>query len=91
MLATHTPGPWKVGGDGMTIYTDAAFDFKPMVASTSVPDLNLADCRANARLIAAAPALLAALDGLCNTGTKLPPPEAWKAARAALAAARGAA
>lgn len=49
-----TPGPWKLGGDGMSIFTDADLTFKPMIAVTSVPDLNLADCRANASLIAAA-------------------------------------
>lgn len=89
--ATHTPGPWKCGGDEMTVYTDHNFDFKPLVASTAVPDLNLAECKANARLIAAAPDLLAALDQIANGkfmggATVL---DLQHIARAAIAKARG--
>ena len=52
---THTPGPWHVDGGGASVWSDAGY----------VAELNssrgLDERDANARLIAAAPALLAEL------------------------------
>ena len=57
MSARHTPGPWRVGDAGSTVF--GASGARPlMVASIThriAPD---ATQRANARLIAAAPELL---------------------------------
>ncbi len=90
---THTPGPWTVDGDD--IYASGL-----IVAQAS---FRLEQCAANARLIAAAPDLLAALEGLealentigsCKecytcTGHETPAGDASEQARAAIAAAKG--
>lgn len=50
----HTPGPLKVDGSGMAIYSaNDKLQFQPMMAYTSAPDLSLHDCKANARRIVA--------------------------------------
>lgn len=54
----HTPGPWKVDGSGMGVFTETgvnAAGFCPMVAGTAMADVSLQTACANARLIAAAP------------------------------------
>jgi hypothetical protein len=88
----HTPGPWRIGKSGVTVIfnNDQGFTVPP------VPDNdNWSEAEANARLIAAAPDLLAALE-LINAA--LPTSEkAWPiymndailAARAAIRKARG--
>jgi len=55
MDTKHTPGPWDLaqGENEITVYTDATI--------ATVPD-SLESWEANARLIAAAPDLLAALE-----------------------------
>lgn len=61
MSAQHTPGPWRVGDAGATVFgprTEAPSPTTVATITKGVPS----DCqRANARLIAAAPALLSAL------------------------------
>jgi hypothetical protein len=58
MAAQYTPGPWHVSGDGGGIWSRPN---DPSVA-VAVSNRPLAERDANARLIAAAPDLLAALD-----------------------------
>lgn len=63
MSAQHTPGPWKAccsaGGDFLGIYPDTGAAEFPVAKMPGIirPGVN----EANARLIAAAPELLAAL------------------------------
>lgn len=66
----HTPGPWFIGTDfsdqGRHIYAeqmvcdDDGEEWHPLIASTD-DDERLIDWQANARLIAAAPEMFAAL------------------------------
>jgi hypothetical protein len=113
-VAEHTPGPWEISGDeeGWTIRmgTALADDGRWQVQHRIELDWGdtydgegdnsqYEEAEANARLIAAAPDLLAALegvtayiedhrgdggDGIMCTGCRL-----WKQARAAIARARG--
>lgn len=83
--AKHTPGPWRVGavcGDVVFAVADSAG-----VASCA----RLANAEANARLIAAAPDLLAALCFLADAADTEPGMAIYaahlKAARAAIAKA----
>ena len=59
MTSTHTPGPWhyETGDDGAVIYTGFTIAKIPIDGS---------DWQSNARLIAAAPDLLAALERLAH-------------------------
>lgn len=69
-MTKHTPGPWFIGTDfsdqGRHVYAekmvcdDEGEEWHPLIASTD-DDERLIDWQANARLIAAAPDLLAAL------------------------------
>lgn len=65
-IATHTPGPWVVA-NGLQVWADGPSTVRsPRIctvqnASTPVQQLSEAEMAANARLIAAAPDLLAAL------------------------------
>ena len=68
MTTKHTPGPWYVGTgtyEGRNIYSvasvtdDEGFTYQPLVANAEDDGINCWD--ANARLIAAAPDLLEAL------------------------------
>lgn len=72
MSARHTPGPWRVGDAGSTVF--GAPGSRPlMVASIThriVPD---ATQRANARLIAAAPEMLDALRLVLRQGEAIHP------------------
>ena len=93
MTTKHTPGPWYVGSgtyEGRNIYSTASvtdgegFTYQPVVATAE--DNEVACWDANARLIAAAPDLLEALQMLLefpNTGP------ATTTARAAIARATG--
>jgi hypothetical protein len=59
----HTPGPWHIGvAPGPIIYGPKG----EQVADMFVPMLQDAEHRANARLIASAPALLAMLEMVTN-------------------------
>ena len=63
----HTPGPWKVDGTGMAIYSaNENLTFAPMVAAAIGNEKSLDQLRADARLIAAAPELLAALESMLH-------------------------
>lgn len=56
---THTPGPWAVSGRTATCIRTA--DQEQRIAYMETADNTIETCVANARLIAAAPDLLAAL------------------------------
>ena len=64
-MAEHTPGPWKLEGDGRIVYVDAVSDrgevYDQYICEVD-PDAQLlfseSEFRANARIIAAAPVLL---------------------------------
>ena len=93
----HTPGPWYVGSgtyEGRNIYSvasvtdDEGFTYQPIVASAEDDGIKCWD--ANARLIAAAPELLEALEELIAATQHLDPCQATaEKARAAIAKAKG--
>jgi len=92
----HTPGPWKVA-DGLTIEDDSCLviysDNEPARRIAHVPDYD-GEGELNARLIAAAPELLAALRHiavwLMSPGTaKSTPEEMYLVAVNAIAKAEG--
>ena len=64
---THTPGPWRVSRDSYGIVRIWA-DYRGEECDVACPEgdgsINSAERDANARLIAAAPELLTALQGL---------------------------
>ena len=72
-MSSHTPGPWYIGTDfsdqGRHIYAahkvrhEDGDEWNPLIASTD-DDERLIDWQANARLIAAAPEMFAALVAL---------------------------
>lgn len=79
---THTPGPWRVGGDGTIIYAPDGF---AVANATVFHGRHPGAAPANARLIAAAPDMLAELERLAEAF-------GWPAdhpARIIIAAARG--
>lgn len=91
----HTPGPWTTDGEEH----DCRIEVCAHVSRPGRPGNEVLICqvcvddgyvdsagRANARLIAAAPALLAALEDICDNGLSS---GWWATARAAIAAARG--
>jgi len=95
MTTKHTPGPWYVGSgtyEGRNIYSvasvtdDEGFTYQPIVASAEDDGIKCWD--ANARLIAAAPDLLEALQEMVRTFAKNHAP-AVDVARAAIARATG--
>jgi hypothetical protein len=94
MTTTHTPGPWRIvggtevrGADGTIVCNTADYRVpKPDMVAVALPD---------AALVAAAPALLAALQALLakhddRDGLSDLWPEQAAAARAAIKAATGA-
>jgi hypothetical protein len=90
MTEQHTPGPWFVTPDGHAVYEKDVFGYR---ADTICGLPSRSDSRAaNARLIAAAPELLTALEALLDRDPA-PPLEKIGAvyvnARAAIAKARG--
>lgn len=105
IIAQHTPGPWHVeqGSDerdfivadqtGNTVAEPnaCAYDFSEL--DPKVRRIDIAEAKANARLIAAAPELLVACRDLCDaipdeTLTADPPLQCWvENARAAIAKA----
>ena len=56
MTRTHTPGPWRIGDAGNTIFGPPNGQPSPQ----RIADLAIIDHKANGRLIAAAPELLEA-------------------------------
>lgn len=61
--AKHTPGPWAhINPDGFTVRHPQVYsDTGPVCNATWLGDVRIDELRANARLIAAAPELLEAL------------------------------
>jgi hypothetical protein len=85
---THTPGPWFASGTDVKPLGD-----RPFICWTGTPERDLSEAQANARLIAAAPDMLAALEAFVGSrkgdgmGWTLDSLEAL--AREALAKAKG--
>jgi hypothetical protein len=82
----HTPGPWRIGDAGFTVFGPP----KPGALAETIAPVK---SRANARLIAAAPEMLAALEALLDCEPALLSAKERKAyaiARAAIAKATGA-
>lgn len=97
----HTPGPWKAqsrcASDGTLVVKDASFDEICVVREKTLRDYTDEDKKhvANARLIAAAPDLLAACEAVLKADAN---PQPWlepkysnaiAQARSALSKARG--
>lgn len=102
MSGEHTPGPWMVNPDNPAeiLYDDRDDeDVTPLIATVEIDNTTSEQCQADARLIAAAPSLLAALYGMlahscvADAGADMKDDEdhaAERAARAAIAKAEGA-
>lgn len=89
----HTPGPWRVGDAGATVFGPPRETLPPrIVANIDRRPIVPGEPRANAILIAAAPDLLAALEYIVAWS---PDAEKWNAetardkAAAAIAKAKG--
>jgi hypothetical protein len=90
--AAHAPGPWQHGYNGTTgLWVGPVLDKQPVAIVPWDTDDARDTARADARLIAAAPDLLAACVALVDSFEKHRPKELWDAARAAIARATGAA
>ena len=81
---SYTPGPWKATASNGIV----AADGKSVAAISSNSSRNWSVKQANARLISAAPDLLASLEALARHWDK-PAPEDVINARAAIAKAKG--
>jgi hypothetical protein len=96
MSAEHTPGPWKVSDTDQESVVTAVGDFYWLTWG-HLPHQHEKygiDPKADARLIAAAPDMLEALELIANTDpvdAALDPQRAVRVARAAIARATGAA
>jgi hypothetical protein len=77
-----TPGPWEMGDD-FQVQTVDKHGYEIAEMRIDVPEYE-----ANARLIAAAPDLLEALENLENDSGSIPD-HAWQRVKAAIALARG--
>jgi hypothetical protein len=84
MSINHTPGPWQRDDKGRTISSAKG----PICECFSGP-VGVEECDANERLIAAAPELLSALQGVVRVADRAT--DEFDAARAAIAKATGAA
>lgn len=90
-MTTHTPGPWRAGDAGHTVFGPPNGEPSPQTIAGNVR------IGADARLVAAAPELLAALEAFVLQRDKLagfplavaPYSGAYVAARAAIAKAKG--
>ena len=75
MSTKHTPAPWRIewgmsqGGDGHHVCDASDMGPLSIIASVHFHDDADGETKANARLIAAAPDLLAALRGLLDYGS----------------------
>ena len=65
MNATHTPGPWHVGGNGTVVYASDGWAIT-VTTMVHVRDNTIELAKANAMLIAAAPDMLAVLAGCAD-------------------------
>lgn len=74
MTTKHTPGPWHVGVGqaGVIVYNAKGWAIANAVVYHGEHDRE--ECKANARLIAAAPDMLAALRMICDAGIPLAEP-----------------
>lgn len=61
MRTTHTPGPWTTGGFA-NIVVNSADGFTIVACPCGSPNAAIAEIKANAALIAAAPELLSSLE-----------------------------
>lgn len=89
MNTQHTPGPWNVGDDSPNEYEGPTIEnIDTVIAVIPIDDINdsTPEERANARLIAAAPELLAALNYLQSMPND---PRAHRQALDAIAKAKG--
>lgn len=86
----HTPGPWKVAAASLDVWEDGGYT----ICEVYPPSANSPEKVANARLIAAAPELLEALEmlmpqypsrGMCDEYDRA----MWENAEAAIAKATG--
>lgn len=99
MNSKHTPGPWSIN-DWPQATSDVGIGATgtPLVARISLRDVSINEQKANARLIAAAPELLACAEMLLLLTAKAGANGSvahefrphWEAARAAIAKAEGA-
>ena len=91
--AAHTPGPWQIewnvaqGGEGHYITDSKDMAELSRIAAVLFHDDADGETRANARLLAAAPDLLAALIGVVKVADRAT--VEFDAARAAIAKAEG--
>jgi hypothetical protein len=103
-LSQHTPGPWTVTDDWYIGHAHGGGTFAEVKSCARVPTQAHDEHRANARLIAAAPEMLAALRAilaepygcsLCDSGKPRNPSKGhqadcpFEAARAAITRAEG--
>lgn len=95
-MSKHTPGPWWLDDDGFV--ASGSGDTYATVADPHCGDRDIDERESNARLIAAAPELLAALQSVMtwwaesvppNGADDDMPPQIFDAAHAALAKATG--
>jgi hypothetical protein len=87
-MTAHTPGPWRVGDAGHTIFGAPDPD-RAAPAQVATLCRTVYSARANARLIAAAPEMLEALRFVQEHGAVYPEGEAGQRIRAAIAKAEG--
>ncbi len=66
MSNKHTPGPWQHTTGDTTVYADGVFVAECVPTSPWADDVPKREARANARLIAAAPELLASLQAVAD-------------------------
>lgn len=88
MNTQHTPGPW-VAVARTNAYIDIEAPEQQGYSAKKVASTSLTNHEANARLIAAAPELLKAIEGLLNALPSATTHPAIKAARAAISKATG--
>ena len=73
VYCSHTPGPWEINeGDGIAIAKVSVFAITAPCTADIGSGLSRDENAANARLIAAAPDLLAALKAVSETGDDCP-------------------
>ena len=90
-MKLHTPGPWgRIIADGYTVRHPQIYsDTGPIANATWLGDGRVDELNANARLISAAPDLLAALEALLDYENGIQKAKAEQMARAAIAKAGG--
>jgi hypothetical protein len=91
--STHTPGPWRIGDAGKTVFGPKTDQPAPITIATlqgATPRCGIAERAANKYLIAAAPDLLAALEAVMGGPSCEPIPSSARVlALAAFAKAKG--